>query len=149
MGSSVFVRLTLEFIVLVCVLVAVGQLVITRLVPWLAGSLVGPLTATITALKLLLLMPQSVFVARDRQPGPFVYMYGEGVERAAKAARTGVEVLPDKMSWLRRVPRIVFVILVIGLFVLWNSFYCTEGDQCASPIAQWSAAAKAWVATGE
>ena len=148
-GTTAFVSETVEFAVLVVVLVVVGTFVVGKVVPLLGAALAGPLVALVKALNFMLLLPQLAFTAGGRTPSPRVYAYGVGVERASDAAVEGVRRLPPTLEPLRRFPRKAMLLVVTVLFLLWNWSYCPGSDaSCVSPISQWMTDAEAWAKSG-
>ncbi|MGW5718980.1 hypothetical protein ACWEVP_22600 [Amycolatopsis sp. NPDC003865] len=144
-GFPFWLRTFGELIVAVVLAFFLLRVLTAKLLPWLGGALVHPLTLLTRGLVVLLLLPDlgASRLARrfGRKPPEVVYGYGAGVMAVIEAIDDLLKRALPKLSLTRAIrPWLIGVILAAG-FLLWNNQDCASGTapQCASPVQVWLA----------
>ncbi|ONI72617.1 hypothetical protein ALI144C_42085 [Actinosynnema sp. ALI-1.44] len=131
---------------------ALLRLLASRLLPWLGTALVTPAVLVGDLVRTLLLLPD-LAVSRGmrrlgRIPPEVVYAYGTVVMTSVDLFEKVVRRLVPKLAAVKNGSGIVLVVLLVVLFLVWNSQSCAGGPPadgaCVSPITHWTTSLSTW-----
>ncbi|GAB3491296.1 hypothetical protein [Amycolatopsis cihanbeyliensis] len=121
-------------------------LVLCGLIPRLGRLLAEPGRRLVDLLRTLLLLPELALSralrARHRRPPGAVYFYGALVLGLGDGLHHLVRVVLAGARALATAPRVLLLILLVGMFLWWNDGSCVGANPspCVSPVQQWTSA---------